>query len=174
MNHMGVYFFHLFQNPNGETMDRVTQFRELTKKYFWFLVTDFNLYYIEKENLFTNNKVSIYISDFDRLIPNIQLWLKSEPLFTRLSLSWFVSERETASSLEDNFAYYSNVFREHAPELINKLDNLLLPALKRFYISLFEMQNMSSEEFLKKNFYYKQLFDYIKEKDPLWNPDANR
>lgn len=161
-------------------MNKSKNIMELTKEHFGFLVTEYGFVYNRTLNTFTNGKISIYISQIDRELPVIKLWLLSEPEFTCIEIDWLLKEYITYSDidknlLDKNLAYYAYLFHAHADKLIHKTISLLLPALKRYFINFIRgyvsaykvsidkyLHNLSAED--------KMLFAYIKTKDPDWDP----
>ena len=113
---------------------------KLSKKYFWFLVTEYGFNYDEKLNAFDNGYVRYRIERIDRDIQSIEVWLKSEPKYTRIDVSWlidkYIDRSETDRYLfEDMLSYYAGVFQKYSQELLYDLDELLLDGLKKLIVS---------------------------------------
>ncbi|MBX3038233.1 MAG: hypothetical protein KF758_15080 [Anaerolineales bacterium] len=146
------------------------EFIELTKKHFNFLSSEYGFSYNESRNMFFNSEMCIFIKYDDLLSPSIQIWLKSEPEFTCLDLRWLLHEKIDRMKIDknlmaDNFAYYSNLFRAHAHQLIYEFRSLIVPTLKIIF------KNMEKNITLEKmSFSQKRLYEYIKDKDPMWKP----
>jgi hypothetical protein len=150
-------------------------FKELTKKYFGFLSQEYNFGYFEDQNMFDSKAVRIYVEQFDRRLPTISLWLKSEPKFTQITIDWLLEDQINYFEmdkylLEDCMAYYSKVFRKFSDQLIYKLEILLLPGLKKLLVSLVRSENLTKNNYLSNlskeasKYYY-----YIKKKDSKWD-----
>jgi len=152
----------------------------LTKEYFGFLSKDFDFEYDEKSNVFSNFKISIYITSVEKVLPNIELWLLSEPEFTRIEIGWLLKDQIEyleidKNLLEENFEYYSKIFRMNAHILIYDLESLLLPALKKYWVNFAKGYIKGSKTSIDKDFvnlpgWARNLLEYIKIRDAGWNP----
>ena len=154
-------------------------FKELTEKYFSFLIIDYDFSYDENQQIYFNQQVNIFVNFANRATPRIEFWIKSEPDFTRFELEDLIAEyiapseirKRASSSIEENFKYYSKIFQKYADKLIYGLDNLVLIALKNRFILLCEPFELTSDSFLQNILPgLKQQYEYIKEKDKNWNP----
>ena len=150
---------------------------ELSQKHMGFLVNEYGFQYDQKNNAFDNGYVRFRIEQLDRLEPSIEVWLKSEPKFTRIDLSWVIEEYVDRKAIdkflfEDRLAYYANVMREHAQELFYNLDKLFLIGLKKLFISTLKMNPSINKTNYSNNIPpdTANYFHYIKKKDPKWNP----
>ena len=149
---------------------------ELTKKHFGFLVREYGFRYDEKINAFDNGYVRYRIEKPDHINPSIEVWLKSEPKYTRVDVSWLIDEYINYSEIdtylfEDRLAYYASLFRNHSRELFSDLDKLLLKGIKKLVISTLK----SNRHITKDNYQYNlssasQLYHYVKKKDMKWDP----
>lgn len=156
--------------------DDEKHFRELTKKYFDFLTREYGFVYFEVQNIFDGTNIRVYVEQFDRTLPSISLWLKSEPKFTCITMDWLLEGQIDYSKmdkllLEGCFEYYSNVFQKFSDQLVYNLGTLLLPGLKKLFVHLIKSENLTKNNYLanlsKENSKY---YYYIKKMDRKWNP----
>jgi hypothetical protein len=152
---------------------------KLTQRHLGFLVTKYDFRYDEKTNAFDNGYVRFRIEQWDTLEPSIEVWLKSEPKYTRIDLSWIIDEYIDHKAIdkflfEDRLAYYAKIMREHAQQLFYDVETLLLHGIKKRLISALKVTPP-----ITKNNYptyipsdLSKYFHYIKTKDPKWNPGS--
>lgn len=152
---------------------------EVTKKHLGFLVTEYGFRHDEKANTLDNGYVRFRVEQLDILEPSIEVWLKSEPKFTRIDIGWMIEEyvdrKATDKFLfEEMLAYYSKIMREHAQELFYDLDSLLLHGLKKLFINNLKMNKLITKDNFFRNIPpdIANYFYYIKKKDPKWNPGS--
>lgn len=157
-------------------------FTSLTQEYFWFLLDEYGFVFYEKQNMFSNKKIRLYLSEFERTLLQIDIWLLTEPEFTRIDVDWLLKEKIhydvfNKNLLEENFMYYADLIHRNAHVLINELElkSLLLLGLKRLFVNIarasIPSQQLSIIEYLNNlPSMDKKYYDYIKERDPKWDP----
>lgn len=121
----------------------------------------------------------MYMSQFERISLAIDIWLLSEPEFTRTEIGWLLKDQINymdidKNLLEDNFIYYSNLFRKNARLSTNEmqLKALLLPALKKQFINIAKatLPQWTTEAYLNNlPAMDKEYYDYLKDRDPNWD-----
>lgn len=156
---------------------------ELAKEHFDFLIKVYGFVFDEKEVAFDNGRIRIRVKKVERIIPEITIWLKSEPEFTCIDLDWLLGEyidyREIDKYLfEDRLKYEARLFREHADKLVYNLKPLLLTGLKRFFMNFAEANMMADkltiDDFLlQMSVRDKRYYEYIKARDPNWDPRSS-
>ncbi|MBV6402465.1 MAG: hypothetical protein CNIPEHKO_02777 [Anaerolineales bacterium] len=149
--------------------------RALTQKYFGFLVTEYAFKHDDRINAFDNGYVRYKIEQLDIVNPSIEVWLKSEPKYTRIDVSWLIDKYIDYSAInkslfEDQLSYYASLFHAHSHELFYDLNDLLLEGIKKLVIRNIKVGKMVT----KTNYQYhlasvSQLYYYIKRKDPKWD-----
>ena len=150
---------------------------ELTKKHLGFLVTEHGFKHDENTNTLDNGYVRFRVEKIDRLEPSIEVWLKSEPKYTRIDISWIIDEHIDHEAIdkflfEDRLAYYSKIMRKHAQQLFYDLDSLLLYGLKKLFINTLKMNGLITKDNFISNIPPEiiKYFHYIKKKDRKWEP----
>ena len=93
------------------------EFKNLTIKHFGFLVNEFGFVYDETKNQFDTRTIRISVEKYDRIVPSIIVWFKSEPKFTGILLDWlleeFIDNKETNKLLiEGHLQYYANILKK--------------------------------------------------------------
>jgi len=163
-------------------MPREQNFTELIKKYFLFLVDRYSFLFNEKQNMYSNKKIDIAISEFERTSIRIELWLRSEPNFTQIDIDWLLREQIdyniiNKNLLEENIKYYSELLHKNAYILTDEamFRRILLLGLKKMFINIaigrIPAERLSIAQYLNNlPSMDKQYYDYIKEKDPNWSP----
>jgi len=151
---------------------------ELIDKYFGFLVKEYGFKRLDATT-FDNGYIQIGIESDDpkSIAPEITFWLKSEPGFTRIELGWLLFEQIDraktwqSTSYEENFAYYANKFHENADQLIYSPNSLLLPGMKRLFINMIKFDRLTKANYLNNmSPNARKYYQYIKKKDPKWDP----
>jgi|SRR5688572_16940126 len=149
---------------------------ELTKKYLGFLVTEYGFRHDESTNTLDNGYVRFRVEQLDRLEPSIEVWLKSEPKYTRIEISWIIDKYIDYKAIdkflfEDRLAYYSKIMRKNAQELFYDLDSLLLYGLKKRFINNLKMNELITKDNFIRNIPpdIVKYFHYIKKKDRKWD-----
>jgi len=154
-------------------------FQQLVEEYFGFLITDYGFSYDRSQQLYSNKHINIYVTFAHRATPRIEFRIISEPNFTQFELEDLISDYITFEeihngsriSIEENFSYFSRLFRRHAQKLVYELDSLVLIALKKRFILLGKPLDLVSDNFLQNIPQgFKQQYEYIKERDKNWNP----
>ena len=152
----------------------------LSQKYFGFLVEEHNFRYDKQLNAFDNGYVRFRIEQWDSLSPSIEVWLKSEPKFTRIDLSWLLEDPIHHKAMdkllfEDRLAYYAQLMRRRADLLFHNIEGLLIEGLKDRFVSEIEPQvatkNLDLASKLPPGL--EKYFHYLKQKDPKWDPSKS-
>jgi hypothetical protein len=166
--------FEFWQNTKmpKDMLDRLI---ELTNKYFGFLETDFNFVYDRYQNTYEGKTIKVIVGQYERLCPNILIWIKTEPPCTTINLDWLLEDqwdkKETDKYLlEDNFKFYSRWCRDFVNLPIEKIYHLLLKAVKNRLANGIKIQRCTKYDYQS----YLTAFDkdvllYINRKDPSWD-----
>lgn len=150
---------------------------ELTQKHFAFLVTEYGFLYDRGRNMFDHKNIRVYVEQIEDLTPSVILWLKTEPKFTYILIDWILEGNFNYSDMyglskEDRYIYYSNLFQRFAHKLVFELDKLLLPALKKRFISNIEAEGLTRTNY--KQYLSSEIsrqYHYLKKIDPKWDPE---
>lgn len=152
---------------------------DLINKYFSFL-EKYGFKYISP-NKFEDSRIRILIQ-FDKMTsisPTITLWIKSEPKFTSIDVTWLLNDYidyerlRKSKSFESNVSYYANLLHENITRIINQndMDKLLLKGLKRLFYNIIKFNNLSKYNLLNNlSGDARKYFYYIKSKDRKWDP----
>ena len=151
------------------------KFKNLTIKNFGFLVNEFGFVYDESRNQFDTHAIRICIEEYDRRVPSVIVWFKSEPKFTRILLDWlleeFIDDKELGNFLmEGCFQYYANVLKDHLESLSKNSETLLLIGMKKQFINHLKISNLTKYNFTAELGSFSRNYYYIKKKDVQWNP----
>jgi hypothetical protein len=163
-------------------MSKHQNFTDLIKKYFWFLLNEYGFSFIENKNTFINKKTNILISKTEWVSIRIELWLLTEPDFTKIDIHWLFEnqiDRNITDKylLEENIKYYSELLHKNAYILTDEamFRRTLLLGLKKLFINIaigrIPAEQLSITQYLNKlPTMDKKYYDYIKERDPNWDP----
>ena len=151
------------------------EFKNLTIKHFGFLVNEFGFVYDETKNQFDTRTIRISIEKYDRIVPSIIVWFKSEPKFTGILLDWlleeFIDNKETNKLLmEGHLQYYANTLKKHLVSLSRNSETMLLTAMKKQFINYLKFSNLTKYNFMAELGSFSKNYYYIKKKDMRWNP----
>lgn len=151
------------------------EFKNLTIKHFGFLVNEFGFVYDETKNQFDTHAIRISIEKYDRIVPSIIVWFKSEPKFTRILVDWlledFIDNKETNKLLlEGHLQYYASILKKHLVSLSRNSETMLLKAMKKQFIDYLKVSNLTKYNFMAELGIFSQNYYYIKKKDMRWNP----
>lgn len=135
---------------------------KLTKKYFYFLVEEYN--FTCEDGTFKSNSVTIEIS-YGRNAPFITLLPKDEPQFSKICMNWFFyyytedfdNVLKSESNLENATKKYSDLFREYADTIIHKVTTWWLP------VQRYRLETMEND-FGEKLEMFQSLYDYVEKK----------
>jgi|GEM_PF-6821568 len=150
-------------------------FKELTIKYFNFLVRDYGYKYSEKEIYFENNKTRIYIEQYDHHIPSISVWLKSEPKYTKMLVdNIFTTQIDYAKAdkylQEEYFVYFSELLNANIGLLINYSESTLIKSLKKELVIRLKSMGLTKDNYLiNLSLSSRNIYNYIKSKDRKWD-----
>jgi len=151
------------------------EFKNLTIKHFGFLVNEFGFVYDETKNQFDTRTIRISVEKYDRIVPSIIVWFKSEPKFTGILLDWlleeFIDNKETNKLLiEGHLQYYANILKKHLVSLSRNSETMLLTAMKKQIINYLKFSNLTKYNFMAELGSFSKNYYYIKKKDMRWNP----
>jgi hypothetical protein len=162
---------------SGGAVEDDLEIVELTKKHFGWLASEHGFKYDEKMNAFDNGYVRYRIERMDQIQPSIEVWLKSEPKYTRMDIDFLIDEYLNYSDMdkylfEARLEHYSKLFRKHAHELFHDLDKLFLHGVKRLFINIISVDKSLTRDNYLNNLLpgSTKLYNYIKKKDRKWNP----
>lgn len=110
------------------------------------------------------------------------IWLKSEPEFTKRSLRSYVRYLEDLEiseiygSREESFELSAALLRTHLGKIRSENAQLLAEVLKlNFRAALKPLavnMDYDSRMFIESDRDFQKIYNYIKEHDPDWDPDA--
>lgn len=150
---------------------------KITQRHLGFLVNEYGFQYDEKTNAFDNGYVRFHVEQWDKLEPSIEVWLKSEPKYTRIDLSWIIDDFIDHQAIdkflfEDRLTYNAKIMKEHAQQLFYDLEMPLLKGIKKRFISALKMTPSITKNNYPTNIPSDMLkyLHYIQTKDPKWNP----
>lgn len=150
----------------------------LNRKYFGFLEDEYGFSY--SENLFFTQQTEISVlvtGPTAGVLSEVQIfiWHKEEPLCTRISYAWIAEHLGIKLNLEytfdsflDNYQKLSTSFREYAPKVLYQNKDWLLPSMKLQFEWL--THNFTNLENLIQDKNMAERYNYIRSKDPNWNP----
>lgn len=154
------------------------EFRMITNKYFDFLVQKHGFIYNRDKNLYINQEMLIYVFSTNTTIPGVELYLVSEPEFTRSTIEDLLADyisrmefRERAKkSLEENFQYFSTLFLQYTKLLFVDTEKLILLHMKRRFVWICRIYGYTATDYLlRMEPEHQKYYDYIKVKEPNWN-----
>ncbi|SRR6266498_1370105 len=144
----------------------ISETEVLLKKYFGFLVDDYQFTY---ENFtFSSNRFQLQIQiTADRSLPAIFFRLIGEPDYTILPFEWILyylrgSKYGTnfyAKPLDENMKFFAKLLKEYSQELFFEVDRWWIPAHK---IMLKDWEDTTHKSPVRT---FPQLYAYIKEKE---------
>ncbi len=159
--------YNEFENRNLDIEE------QLVKRYFWFLVDEFNFKYGNYS--FSSEKIHIEIQVGHKL-PSIFINRIGEPEYMKLLLDRILQHFEgsvtdenidyTLRSLADNIIYYADKFRNYSHKLIDEIDDWWIP-VQVFQYRLLEQQYTKAGQLKDFLTGFKRDLDYLKSKSAL-------
>lgn len=153
----------------------------LNKQYFGFLENDYGFEYNKGTFSTQNMEIQILATGFTAGVLSsveIYVWFKDEPNCTKISFIWIVRYylnarlylEDSFNSLLKNYQKLSSVFQEYALKILYHREEWLLPSMKIHFESVLKEIYRGKLESMLLTPSISEIYEYIKDKDPNWNP----
>jgi hypothetical protein len=108
----------------------------------------------------------------------ILVWYKQKPKCTQISFEWIARYysgahlhlEDSFNSLLKNYQKLSSAFHEYAPKNFYHRDEWLLPSMKVHFEWMLNSMYKGNLQALLTTGSILEMYNYIKNKDPNWNP----
>lgn len=144
------------------------------RKSFSYLENQYGYIYDVKEFCYSKAAVKVYVF-FEPHNVLIEIWLTSEPRYTRVPITLLLEVLDEKSypninetkTVEETIEICALFYSSRIDRIANTLQDILVPALKKSILKGLEITQWPLVELLKAGD-YGLIFDYIQSKDLTW------